>query len=100
MVPTGVPERLIQINAVARLPPTIAHGETCFRHCGSGRDRDDHSQRRADRIRRVRLASRLRFSAKNLSKSVAFVEKLSARWELQSEPTALPLFPYNQLQLG
>ena len=32
--------------------------------------------------------------------SVAFLEELSPRWESESEPTALPVFPYNQLQLG
>ena len=31
---------------------------------------------------------------------MAFVEELSARRESESEPTALPFFPYNQLQLG
>ena len=31
---------------------------------------------------------------------VAFLEELSVRSESESEPTALPVFPYNQLQLG
>ena len=72
MIPRGVPERLVQINAVARLPPTIAHGATCFRHRGSGRDRDDHPQRRCDRIRGVRLVSRLRVQREDLSKASGF----------------------------
>jgi hypothetical protein len=28
------------------------------------------------------------------------LRKHAARWESESEPTALPVFPYNQLQLG
>jgi hypothetical protein len=48
---------MIQINAAARLPPTMAHGigpKTGFQH-RSCRDRDDHSQRRPDRLRPVFL---------------------------------------------
>jgi hypothetical protein len=74
--------------------------ETSFGHRGSSRDRDDHPQHRCDRIRRVRLASRLRVQREDLSRPVAFVEELSARRKWESEQTALPFFPYNQLQLG
>jgi hypothetical protein len=41
--PVGMRNGMIQINAAARLPPTMAHGKTCFHHHRSGRDRYYHS---------------------------------------------------------
>ena len=48
----GCRNGMIQINAAARLPPTMAHGKTAFHH-RSGRDCGYRSQLGCTRLRRV-----------------------------------------------